>query len=92
MSRHNWLKPKVPNFTDYFETRSPRGNVLDFNVQPQSLICMYRCIGLLQRFQFAIVGAEGSTARQRKGLLSGTLSYLGVLARRFLYDSRESIN
>ena len=37
MSGQNWLKPKVPNFTGYLETRSPRGKVPNFNVQPQLL-------------------------------------------------------
>jgi hypothetical protein len=35
MSGQNWLKPKVPNFAGYLETRSPRGKVPNFNVQPQ---------------------------------------------------------
>ena len=34
MSGQNWLKPKVPNFAGYLETRSPRGKVPNFNVQP----------------------------------------------------------
>ena len=33
MSGQNWLKPKVPNFADDLETRSPRGKVPNFNVQ-----------------------------------------------------------
>jgi hypothetical protein len=37
MSGQNWLKPKVPNFAGYLETRSPRGKVPNFNVQPQLL-------------------------------------------------------
>jgi hypothetical protein len=35
MSGQNWLKPKVPNFACYLETRSPRGKVPNFNVPPQ---------------------------------------------------------
>src|SRR5271165_7012163 len=34
----NWLKPKVPNFADDLETRSPRGKVPNFNVQLQAAV------------------------------------------------------
>ena len=40
MSGQNWLKPKVPNFTGYLETRSPRGKVPNFNVQPHASCCV----------------------------------------------------
>ena len=47
MSGQNWLKPKVPNFADDLETRSPRGKVPNFNVQLQPCSLLGRDSGFI---------------------------------------------